>query len=339
MLWQAGACSDDGEEYAHTKVYETAAGEPLCEPVVNEGSGTVTLQSRVQIEVDGAEQFISECKPDTSGSALIATTEGCTSPATWTHDVSAGVSYARERFYYLWKGQRSYVSQCQESAETYPHKVETAGWQNNDAQLAAYRLSTVYIEGTAEGRYTIRTAEILPGAEEEPYLYEGETTAVNGEVWYEGCTEFAGQDRVKLYTRPDGTEHEVKVGEATPLNRGNKCTVSTQTRTLYVHTNWILDGDVYRVGSGLDNTNCWVGVNACAWQHAGRLTQSSANGAHTMCKVDGSMGHQGGGGSMTHYDQRQERSITHFPDGTKQYGSWSNAGGPYVRSVITCIGN
>ncbi|MGK2742653.1 hypothetical protein ACSHT0_17410 [Tepidicaulis sp. LMO-SS28] len=340
VLWQAGACSDDGEEYAHAQVYENTAGEPLCEPVINQGSGTVTLQSRVQIEMDGAEQFISECKPDTSGSALIATTEGCTNPSTWTHDVSAGVSYARERFYYLWKGTRSYVSDCQESAETYPHKVETAGWQNNDAQLAAYRLSTVYIEGTAEGRYTIRTAEILPGAEEEPYIYEGETTAVNGEVWYEGCTEFEGQDRVKLYTRPDGTEHQVKAGEAAPLNRGNKCTVSSENRTVYAYTSWSTGGSTRYVGSGTASL-CQSMKYYCDWEISKTVlsaagNRSTVNSSHTRCVAtdDGVIGTPTA--QMSHYDRLQTRSVTHFPEGGVQYGAWTNSGSPFLRTSIQC---
>ncbi len=327
-IWQAGPCSDDGTEYAHRQVYETTGGALVCEPIVSRDLGTVTHQSRVQIDLDTGSQFITECKPDSSANALVATVEGCTNPASWTHDVSAGVSYGQERFYYERSGTRTFVSECVNSETVYNHQQTISGWQNHDGQLYAYRLTTLSID-TPQGPYTVLSSEVLPGAEEEPYVYEGLTTKLDGTGWYEGCTEYAGQDSVKLYRRPDGTSYEVVVGDAAPVNKGNKCTVSAESRTVYAYTEWKGGQDGYYLGAGCANhpNNCpWRSY----WVHLPSSRQVTGLSSYNDCIT------LGGGISMTHYDRRQSRQVTQFPDGTRQYGSWVNEGAPYVRAVNAC---
>lgn len=221
--WQADACSDNGTEYPHETVYKNAAGQEVCAPIINKAAGTVTRQSRKQIVVNGVEQFITECKPDSTNIAIQSTIDGCDNPSTWTHDLAAGVSYGRERFYYLLDGNREYVTQCQDSEIAYPHQVETTGWQNHDDQLFAYRLTTVYIEGTPKGRFNIKTSEVLPGEPQTAYVYDQQAPKGNGDVWYEGCTRFEGRDLIDSYKRPDGSTYGIKVDEADPVNLGNVC--------------------------------------------------------------------------------------------------------------------
>ena len=221
--WQADACSDNGTEYPHETVYKNAAGQEVCAPIINQAAGTVTRQSRKQIVVNGVEQFITECKPDTANIAIQSTIDGCDNPSLWNHDLAAGASYGRERFYYQLDGVPQYVTECQDSEIAYPHQVETTGWQNHDDQLFSYRLTTVYIEGTPKGRYNIKTSEVLPGEPQMAYVYSGEAPATNGEHFYEGCTRFDARDLVESYDRPDGSKHKVVIGEADPLSLGNKC--------------------------------------------------------------------------------------------------------------------
>lgn len=221
--WQADACSDNGTEYPHETVYKNAAGQEVCAPIINQAAGTVTRQSRKQIVVNGVEQFITECKPDSTNIAIQSTIDGCDNPSLWNHDLAAGTSYGRERFYYLLDSIPQYVTECQDSEIAYPHHVETTGWQNHDDQLFAYRLTTVYIEGTPRGRYNIKTSEVLPGEPQTAYVYSGEAPATNGEHFYEGCTRFDARDLVQSYDRPDGSVHKVVIGEADPLSLGNKC--------------------------------------------------------------------------------------------------------------------
>ncbi|WP_417814231.1 hypothetical protein [Thalassospira alkalitolerans] len=221
--WQADACSDNGTEYPHETVYKNAAGQEVCAPIINQAAGTVTRQSRKQIVVNGVEQFITECKPDTANIAIQSTIDGCDNPSLWNHDLAAGASYGRERFYYQLDGVPQYVTECQDSEIAYPHQVETIGWQNHDDQLFSYRLTTVYIEGTPKGRFNIKTSEVLPGEPQMAYVYSGEAPATNGEHFYEDCTRFDARDLVQSYERPDGSTHKIVIGEAEPLNLGNKC--------------------------------------------------------------------------------------------------------------------
>lgn len=211
VTYQAGDCTDTEVEYPHQRIYETAAG-PVCTPVINKDNGTVTQASRVQITVDGVNQFITECQPDTSPTGLVATTEGCSNPALWTHDLAAGQSYGQERFYYTRKdGRREYVTDCQDSAATYAHQLEIGGWQNHDAELFAYRLSTIYID-TPAGRYDVVKDTVLTGTEQMPYVLDRTATLPTGHVAYEGCDAYSELMTLAYYLRPDGTEYTMTTG-------------------------------------------------------------------------------------------------------------------------------
>lgn len=219
------SCQDNDEEYSHTTIYKTANGDQVCEPIINRESGKVTLQSRVMINVNGFELYRSPCTPDTSAKDIQSTTAGCEDPSKWTHNLSTSQSIGQERFYYLLDGKQEPVTECQDNGVIYSHQQELTGWQPHDVQLFAYRLVTVYIEGvpTVTGRYNVLTSQVLPGDPQIPYTYVGVGPATNGETFYEGCTRFDERDEVETYKRPDGSSHKVIVGDALPLNLGNKC--------------------------------------------------------------------------------------------------------------------
>ncbi|GAB6053079.1 hypothetical protein JCM17960_18990 [Magnetospira thiophila] len=223
ITYQAGGCTDTGVEYVHEQIYEGSDGQYVCSPIVDLDGGTVTLQSRLRINVDGVKQYITECAPDTSGALPIATTTGgCDNPATWEHDLTAGVSYGEERFYYLHNGVPVYVTGCQASAAVYAHQVETAGWQNHDDQLFAYALSTVYITPPS-GRYDIKTAEVLQGATQMPFELTGTDTLPNGQWEYAGCDALQLTDLVEIWRRPDGTDYEKAIGAGVPTGPTDVC--------------------------------------------------------------------------------------------------------------------
>lgn len=231
------ACTDSGTEFAHETVYKTDGGDYVCTPLINSKDKSVTLQSRVRILVNGLEQFRTACTPDTTSMDVVATTEGCEDPAYWTHSLSAGQSYGSERYYYFYDDKQEFISDCQKSDQVYTHQVEITGWQPHDDQLFAYALSTVYIDGTPQGRYNIKTSEVLPGTAQTPYTYDGETTASTNEISYEDCTKYQGQNRVKNYTRPDGTKYSLVVGEADPVSLGDVCSVQITWGPDY-HDQW-----------------------------------------------------------------------------------------------------
>lgn len=219
------ACTDSGTQYKHETIYKTDGGDYVCTPLVNSKDKSVTLQSRVRILVNGLEQFRTACTPDTTSMEVMATTEGCEDPAYWTHSMSAGQSYGSERYYYFYDDKQEFITDCQKSDQVYTHQVEITGWQPHDDQLFAYALSTVYIDGTPQGRYNIKTSEVLPGTAQTPYTYDGESTAPTSDITYEDCTKYQGQDLVKNYTRPDGTKYSLVAGEADPVSLGDVCSV------------------------------------------------------------------------------------------------------------------
>ncbi|MDP2699928.1 hypothetical protein [Thalassospira sp.] len=217
------SCQDNDEEYPHSTIYKTANGDQVCEPIINRESGKVTLQSRVMINVNGFELYRSPCTPDTTAKDIQSTTAGCEDPAKWTHNITASQSIGSERFYYLIDGKQEAVTECQDNDVIYAHQQETTGYQNHDDKLFSYRLVTLYIEGTPQGRYNIATSQVLAGDPQIPYAYEGQSPKANGEVFYEECTRFEGRDLVNAYTRPDGTTYNLKVDEDTPVNVGSAC--------------------------------------------------------------------------------------------------------------------
>jgi hypothetical protein len=224
VTWLAGACTENDTKYPHETVYEDAGGQLICAPIIDEDGGQVTLQNRVQIVVDGIEQFITPCRPDTTSAAIMTTTEGCENPATWLHDKAAGVSYALERDYYVRDGERVYLNDCHPGSTTYPHQVENAGWENHDDQLYALERSRIYITPPS-GRYVIAASEILDGAPQMPYVYERQDTVPTGEVYYEGCSAWTKTALSEVYTRPDGTTFTKPLGEGAPQGPREACTI------------------------------------------------------------------------------------------------------------------
>ncbi|AJD50305.1 hypothetical protein SAMN02744133_102490 [Thalassospira xiamenensis M-5 = DSM 17429] len=286
--WQADACSDNGTEYPHETVYKNAAGQEVCAPIINQAAGTVTRQSRKQIVVNGVEQFITECKPDSANIAIQSTIDGCDNPSLWNHDLAAGASYGRERFYYLLDGIPQYVTQCQDSEIAYPHHVETTGWQTHDDQLFAYRLTTVYIEGTPKGRFNIKTSEVLPGEPQTAYIYSGESPATNGEHYYEGCTRFDARDLMQSYERPDGSIHKVVIGDASPLNLGDKCTQQVVWSEVTTRS-YSSDGQRSGGPCGTSSYSTTVGSNDSPWSDTRNMncTWSRSSATKTIVREDG----------------------------------------------------
>src|SRR3546814_1246130 len=112
-------------------------------------------------------------------------------------------SYGQERFYFLDGGQRKYINSCQNSTTTYQQHIEITGWQNHDAQLFAYALTTIYID-TDAGRYNIKTSEVLAGATQMPYQLVNTVDQPNGTSSYDGCN---------AYRKTDKRSEESRVGK------------------------------------------------------------------------------------------------------------------------------
>ena len=223
VIYQATPCMDTGRTFAHKKVYKKGARD-ICTPLVDLKKGTVALQSRTEITVDGVPRYINECTPDKGAALRVkSTTDGCTDPATFRHNIGAGQSLGMRRYYYE-NPARVYVTQCQSALDlVYPHKQTVVGWQNNDSDLTAQPLTkvTISIDGTP---YEIVRSAVLAGAKKTPYtLARTETQIINTD--YQGCSAIHHRAKVEIYTRPDQTEYSQRVGTAkagAPVNACSK---------------------------------------------------------------------------------------------------------------------
>jgi hypothetical protein len=223
-LYQASACADTNNTYPHSTVYKDIADAWVCPRTVNQVSNQVILQSRVQITVNGLTEFITACTPDASATGITATTDGCADPSTWTHDVASGVSYGRERWFYMFNNAREYVTECVDSATTYAHNVSITGYQNHDDQLFAYALSTVTISPPS-GSYNVKTSEVLAGASQMPYVLDRTEDVANGNTSYVGCDAFNVTDNTEIWVRPDGTFYSKVIGPGAANDPRNACSL------------------------------------------------------------------------------------------------------------------
>ncbi|MEW5728053.1 MAG: hypothetical protein AB1918_09530 [Pseudomonadota bacterium] len=265
VTYQAAPCADSGRTFQHETVYADASGNYICTPITNLDARTVALQSRKRISFDGVSQFVTECTPDTSTQAILATTDGCMDPSKWTHDLDAGVSYGQERFYYLKaNGVREYVSPCQNSAATYSHNQTITGYQAHDDQLWAYPLSTVTISVNGSP-YTVASSQVLPGAPQVPYVLAGTVEQQSGVRTYEGCNAYSETIRYEKWARPDATEFLKSVGAGSPIGPTFACTYSggTQTTDWPKQSQWVYSATP-ECAQGFTNSD---GEYHCIWYH------------------------------------------------------------------------
>ena len=225
LTYLAQPCTDSDTTYAHESRYYNNGGEYLCDPVINEEAGTVTLQSKIGITVDSLWTAIAECEPDQTSLAVSATTDGCENPDNWTHDLTASISYGQHRHYYLNDGDRVYINDCQSSSVTYPHQIDLVGYQRHDNKLLAYPLTDIWIE-TDWGKYIVQNKAVTPGATAISYIKLGTETRWNGQSEYtdNSCTVYRLTDQVEIWQRPDVSEYEKKIGEGTPQGPEDACT-------------------------------------------------------------------------------------------------------------------
>lgn len=227
VTYQATPCADDGITFPQTKSYQDAGGNNLCTPITDMTGMTVTLQYRLQITNNGLTTFITDCTPDTTSHAVVSTTDGCMDPSAWTHDLSAGVSYGQERFFYLKPDgtTRIYITACQTSTVTYPQSVTVVGYQNHDDQLWAYPLMTVTIT-VAGSPYTIVSSQVLSGAAQMAYVLNGTVDTPDGNSTYQGCQAYRETTRYDQWARPDNTTYQQAIGLGTPVGPIDVCSKS-----------------------------------------------------------------------------------------------------------------
>ena len=200
VVYQASACAGTGEYFTHERVY-TDNATFVCPQTKERGTGGVILQSRVRITVNGEGLYIRECVPDTDGTAVVATAEGCEDPSLWTHDLAGGVSYGQERYYFTHQGAREYVTECVDSEQTFTHDLTTVDYEHNDPGRYSHSVSRVAINPSS-GEYVISEGMVLPGAAQAPYEWLRDDVVEVGERALSGCEESWATERIECYQRP-----------------------------------------------------------------------------------------------------------------------------------------
>lgn len=233
VTYQAAPCADTGRVFTQETIYTDSAGEYVCSPIVNQSAGTVTLQSRKRITIDGVNQYVTDCTPDTATQAILSTTDGCMDASKWTHDIQAGVSYGQERFYYLKGGSTPvYVTACQTSSVSYTQDQQITGYQYHDDQLYAFPLSTVTI-AIGGSTYTIKNSEVLAGATQFAYTLADTVDQQNGQATYEGCNAYYSTTKSEKWERADGSFYLKPIGDGTPVGPTNVCSTTQETASYY----------------------------------------------------------------------------------------------------------
>ncbi|MGX1500844.1 hypothetical protein ACSSV1_005913 [Labrenzia sp. MBR-25] len=231
QLFQASPCITTDTTYTHNRVFEKN-GIDVCAPIVDMAKGQAARQYRTEITVNGREEVIAGCQPDESAMLGIeATTDGCEDAASFDHDLAAGVSYGRERFFYNVPGQgRVYVTGCKRNDQTFTHSVSPNGWKNDDGRLRAQQLVDVSIN--VNGRsYTIATSWLQPGTSEVAYSFvRNEDQPDMNKAYYAGCIQKIPTNRTAIYKRPDGSTVSVPKGNGPVANGGDFCQRVRQTR-------------------------------------------------------------------------------------------------------------
>lgn len=163
-------CADSLTKYAH---YQT---EATCTPTLDQANGLVFINRRVAYkDNNGAEQYATECRPDSSG---LAVKEAYCDPK-YEHDFVGNVSYYRTRSYYVnTAGTPVYLSQCSRSAlASFPHVKSQSGCggRNADDELKTYWSFKTLITTPDDG--TLEVAPCTESASATAYAYAGEVAS------------------------------------------------------------------------------------------------------------------------------------------------------------------
>ncbi len=318
VTYQASDCINTGNVFPHNKVFKEN-GVDVCPVLINMDTKAAIPQSRTQITVAGSKKFIDECKPDQSASKDIrATTDTCSNPATFKHDLSAGVSYGMERFYYDNPG-RVYVTECLQGETSYNHDVEITSWKYDDEQLKAQPLSTVSI--TVDGtKYTIVSDILLGGAREIAYAaLEDETVENTAARYYEACNSFVPTSIRKVYERPDGTKHYVAAGEGAPIAEGDKCVREVETverwfKTTTTTSPWTSSASMENVNGVRVTVPTGYGTRVFESDGPYSAPQVKRKNNEALCS-DGQL-------TITNYTETAQRTRITEPGGEVSYTQW-----------------
>ncbi|POF27821.1 hypothetical protein [Roseibium marinum] len=319
QLFQASPCITTDTVYTHERVFDKN-GIDVCSPIVDLANGQAVRQYRTEINVNGGAEIIAGCQPDEANMiGIYSTVNGCDDPASFDHDLAAGVSYGLERYYYDVAGrERTYVTACQKNDQTFTHSVSPNGWKYIDSELRAQQLVDVSINVNGK-TFAIATSYLQPGTSEIAYSFvRNQDNPDYSAKYYNGCTEMVPTRRSKIYTRPDGSSYSKPSGNGTTINNGDKCTRTVQTRKLNnMKINLAVKGYSATVRDGSGKT--FAVSNGCG---SGGKTYSG-KGPYSLVGQSGpAAGCNHPSNKVIYYHQNDERTKVTYPTGNVTYSSW-----------------
>lgn len=225
QFYQASPCMETNQVYRHEQITKVN-GVDLCPVIVDLNGNQATPQYRTQIQIDGQKMFIDDCKPQTDGRlAILATTNTCDNPATFQHDMDAGLSYGLQRFYYE-NPERVYVSDCIFGEPTYNHIYAQNNWFMRDDDLVGQKLTDISIHVNGKQHFLERD-KLMAGEPEVAYVALPDQTKPTTK-YHEQCNVFQRTQVTEAYMRPNDTRYEMASYPGPDQSLGNKCEISNQ---------------------------------------------------------------------------------------------------------------
>jgi hypothetical protein len=204
-----------------------------CESEVDPLAGQFIRLGKRQVRTPNGQVLVvsDHCEPMGGVENLESTRAGC--EGQFYDDFNNGRSYAKKLFYYIDHDIRRYTQGCIRSNEYYVHDVVQEGYQQDDANLTAYPLMALYINGP-EGRVNISPASVRANYPGIQYELVEQLTQQTGRSSFEGCYRVTETDLIRRYRRPDQSVFEVKIGVGDKV-RGDiyLCTTRRENRQIF----------------------------------------------------------------------------------------------------------
>ena len=173
---------------------------------------------------DGTKHKISdECEPFGDALGLEFTTEGCEG---FKHDVEAGKSYALGKWFYTYKNRPQIVSKCVAGSKVFVHKTETKGYEHDDDAKASFEKQDIWFE-TEEDDVVIERRKVRYDLPSTPYQFKENRVSQSQlrDTYYDGCYQFAPQDKFKVFKRADNSEFLAFLNTSADKKSSNLCQV------------------------------------------------------------------------------------------------------------------
>jgi len=200
-----------------------------CRPLVVAANGTFIDMVKRKIRTPTGSKIISEeCEP-APNSALLATRDGC--EGEFFHDLIAGFSYLKKRYYYPHGNNREYMTGCLRTTESLAHQTEPNGYQHDDENLQSTPRFLVYIEPEDQPRVVIEPFKLMTALEKINYTLFKNEHRPTAEQYFEGCYRRTRTQSINVYLRADGTLYERIIGAGNPVaSTVDECVRTTESQ-------------------------------------------------------------------------------------------------------------